>query len=110
MEKLLTFFADNKCHHDDYIDYNHFADLWIQLLIPVPDVLKENQKKKTKILTLTDLTDNHLELTAENLDWLLDNSQYASTLDEIIAGCIIGVKAAASKPSLLIDLLDQLPY
>lgn len=94
MEKLLTFFADNKSHHDDYIDYNHFADLWIQLLVPALDLLKENQKKKTKILTLTDLTENHLELSEENLDWLLDNSQYASTLDEIIAACIIGVKAA----------------
>ncbi|MDO3641340.1 hypothetical protein [Mucilaginibacter sp. L3T2-6] len=56
-------------------------------------MLKENQKKKTKILTLTDLNENQLELSEENLDWLLDNSQYASTLDEIIAACIISVKA-----------------
>lgn len=91
IEKLLSFFADHKGHHEDYIDYNHFADLWIQILVPALDHLKENQKRKTKILTLTDLTETHVQLNEQNLDWLLDNSQYANTLDEIVAACIIGV-------------------
>ncbi|MBS1504021.1 MAG: hypothetical protein JST32_18265, partial [Bacteroidetes bacterium] len=95
MEKLLSFFADQKSHHDDYIDYSHFADLWLQILIPALDTLKDNQKRKTKILTLTDLNDAHVQLEDRDLDWLLDNSQYANTLDEIVAACIIGVNSSS---------------
>ena len=92
MEKILSFFNDSGNEQsEEYIDYNHFADLWLQLLVPALDELKSNQKRQSKIYTLGDLTDSSVKLTEENIDWLLENSLYSNTLDEIIAACIIGV-------------------
>lgn len=92
MEKLLSFFRQVQDQSsDDYIDYNHFSDLWLQILVPALDLLKNTKRRKTKIYTLQDLNENHINLDEEKIDWLLDNCQYSNTLDEIIASCIIGV-------------------
>ncbi len=76
---------------EDFIDYDHFAELWLSLLIPVLDKLRNTRKRKRTIITLKDLSIKDIKLTNENLEWLIENCRYAHTLDEIIAACIIGV-------------------
>ena len=76
---------------EDFIDYDHFAELWLSLLIPVLDKLRNTRKRKRTIITLKDLSTKEVKLTNENLEWLIENCRYAHTLDEIIAACIIGV-------------------
>lgn len=76
---------------EDFIDYDHFAELWLSLLIPVLDKLRNTRKRKRTILTLKDLSIKEVKLTNENLEWLIENCRYAHTLDEIIAACIIAI-------------------
>lgn len=76
---------------EDFIDYDHFAELWLSLLVPVLDKLRNTRKRKRTIITLKDLSIKDIKLTNENLEWLIENCRYAHTLDEIIAACIIGV-------------------
>lgn len=90
-EKLIALFKP-EFDSDDYIDFDHFADLWLTLLIPSLDKLKSIQTRRRKIYTLRDLTVKNFSLSTDRMDWLLENCQYANTLDEMISACIIGVR------------------
>lgn len=89
-EKLIALF-NPVFDSEDYIDFDHFAVLWLTLLIPSLDKLKSIQTRRRKIYTLRDLTAKNFSLTSDNIDWLLENCQYSNTLDEMISACIIGV-------------------
>ncbi len=78
---------------DDFIDYDHFAELWLSLLVPALDNVRKNRIRKRKIITLKDLSMKDVNLSVKELEWLLENCKYANTLDEIIASCIIGIPA-----------------
>jgi hypothetical protein len=84
-------FLDPSPEAEDFIDYDHFAQLWLTILIPVLDRLRNTRKRKRTIITLKDLSFKDIKLTIEDLKRLIENCQYTNTLDEIIASCIIGV-------------------
>lgn len=77
-----------------HVDLDHFADLWLTILIPELDKLKAAQTRRRKIYTLRDLNVRNVTITTERLDWLLENCQYSSTLDEMVSACIIGISKA----------------
>jgi superfamily II DNA or RNA helicase len=91
IERLFKLFKQDP-EMDDSIDYSHFADLWLTLLVPRLDELRRTKMRKRKIYTLKDLTFKEVNLTDEQLEWLFTNCQYTSTLDEIVASCIISLK------------------
>jgi homoserine trans-succinylase len=95
-EKLLTFFK-TEFDTDDFIDFDHFADLWLTILIPALDTLKRAKTQKRKIYTLRDLNIKNTPLTGERLDWILANCHFANTLDEMISACIIGIDKQYNK-------------
>lgn len=88
-EKLIKLFDPNA--DEEYVDLDHFADLWLTILIPELDKLRAIQTKRRKIYTLRDLNIRNVTITTERLDWLLENCQYSSTLDEMVSACIIGI-------------------
>jgi superfamily II DNA or RNA helicase len=93
-QKLLNLF-NLDLDADEYVDLGHFADLWLNILVPVLDNMKRIRVRKRKILTLKDLKLSNVKLTETQLDWILANCQYSNTLDEIISACIIGVTKEA---------------
>jgi PLD-like domain/Type III restriction enzyme, res subunit len=76
---------------EEYVDFSHFADLWLAILIPALDEMKSARRRKRKILTLKDLKLKNVKSFESKLESLLLNCQYSSTLDEMISACIIGV-------------------
>lgn len=88
--KLLALFHP-EYDEDNYVDLDQFADLWLGILLPELDKLKAEKQRKRKVYTLRDLDHKNVNLTSEHLTWLLENSQYANTLDEMVAACIIGI-------------------
>jgi hypothetical protein len=74
------------------IDYNHFADLWLTLLLPALDEKRKNQVRQRTIITLKNIEVKDVKLDYEQLTWIYENCQYSNTLDEMIASCIIAVK------------------
>jgi hypothetical protein len=73
------------------VDLDQFADLWLNILFPELDVLKAEKVRRRKVYTLRDLNHQNVTLQSDHLIWLLENSQYANTLDQMVAACIIGV-------------------
>ncbi len=96
-EKLIALF-DTKVDVDDYVDLDHFATLWLTILIPELDKLKSIQMRRRKIYTLKDLDYKNVNITTERLDWLLENCQYSNTLDELVSACIIAIAKPKSNP------------
>ncbi|MDN3587175.1 SNF2-related protein [Pedobacter aquatilis] len=88
-DKILKLFDSNG--DDEYVDLDHFADLWLTILIPELDKLRAVPARRRKIYTLRDLNFRNVTITAERLDWLLENCQYSSTLDEMVSACIISI-------------------
>ena len=87
---ILGFFNPS-AETEDFIDYDHFAELWLALLIPVLDKLRNTRKRRRSVITLRSLSIKEVKLTDEDIEKLIKNCQYAHTLDEIIASCIIAV-------------------
>lgn len=92
-ERLIALFR-SESDLEEYIDFDHFADLWLSLLVPALDKLKGIQTRRRKIYTLRDLNQKNVKLTEDSLDWLLESCQYSNTLDEMISSCIIGIPAS----------------
>ena len=90
IEKVLLLF-DSEPDAEEYVDLDHFSDLWLAILIPELDNLKRTVSRKRKIYTLHDLNASNVKLTANQVDWVLENCQYSNTLDEMISACIIGI-------------------
>jgi len=90
-QKLLELF-DPDIESEDYIDFDHFADLWLSILVPCLDELKKTRIRKRKVFTLKDLKLSNVKIGEKQLNWLLANCQYSNTLDEMISACIIGVR------------------
>ena len=88
-DKILKLFDSNG--DDEYVDLDHFANLWLTILIPELDKLRAIPARRRKIYTLRDLNFRNVIITAERLDWLLENCQYSSTLDEMVSACIISI-------------------
>lgn len=93
-EKILALF------HPEYDDENYayldqFADWWLSIVLPELDKLKAEKQRKRKVHTLRGLDHKNVSLTSDHLSWLLENSQYANTLDEMVAACIIGISDEA---------------
>lgn len=91
VQRLLELF-NPETESEDYIDFDHFANLWLSILIPSLDVLKKTRIRKRKIFTLKDLKLANVKINDQRLNWLLTNCQYSNTLDEMISACIIGVR------------------
>ncbi|MCF0060559.1 hypothetical protein MUK70_15050 [Dyadobacter chenwenxiniae] len=89
-EKILALFHP-EYDDENYADLDQFADLWLSILLPELDKLKAEMQRKRKVYTLRDLDHKNVSLTSDHLSWLLENSQYANTLDEMVAACIIGI-------------------
>jgi hypothetical protein len=94
--KLLGLF-NSETESDDWIDYNHLAELWLSILLPALDKKRSEKIRNKWMLTLSDLKEKDVNLSESQLLEMLDNCQYASTLDELIASCIISIpKSQAS--------------
>ncbi len=92
IDKLVNLFDEN-VENENMIDFNHFADLWLTILLPALDKKRQNRTPRSrKIFTIKDLRLKDIEITDEKLNWLHENCQYSDTLDELIASCIIAVK------------------
>nr|WP_295922239.1 SNF2-related protein [uncultured Dyadobacter sp.] len=89
-EKIMALFHP-AAQDDNYVDLDQFADLWLNILLPELDALKAEKVRKRKVYTLRDLNPQNVTLHSDHLIWLLENSHYANTLDEMVAACIIGV-------------------
>lgn len=74
------------------VDLHHFADLWLQFLQPALDDKRKEQLRKRKPLSLYDLTLADVPIGEELLDFLLDEGEVASRIDEVVAACIISLK------------------
>lgn len=66
-KKLIALF-DTKIDVDEYVDPDHFATLWLTILIPELDKLKSIQMRRRKIYTLKDLDYKNVNITSERLD------------------------------------------
>lgn len=91
LNNLLVLFNENN-HDESVVDFNHFAELWFEILLPALDERRSELKRRSTIITMRDLTLNDLELTIPKLSELYERCQYANSLDEIIASCIIAVR------------------
>ena len=90
IHRLLSLYDPDK-DSDEILDLDHFADLWLKILLPALDKKRERLKYRRRILTLRDLTPNDVYLSKKKLTELYENCRYASTLDELVAACIIAV-------------------
>jgi superfamily II DNA or RNA helicase len=90
IQKLLILLRVDDAY-EEWIDYNHFATLWLSYLLPVLDKLRNEQQRKRRIITLADIRLKHMNIDEAMLSSLVESCQYAATLDELIAACIIGI-------------------
>jgi hypothetical protein len=81
--QLLNFF-DPIPDVDGWIDYNHFAELWLVILLPALDGVRNERPKRKWTVTLGDLKVHQVNLDIKVLNEMLENCRYASTLDEVI--------------------------
>lgn len=80
-------------NESEAVDMHHFADLWLQILQPALDEKRKTQLRKRKPLSLYDLTEADVTINEELLDFLLDEGESASRIDEVVAACIISLQA-----------------
>jgi superfamily II DNA or RNA helicase len=78
-------------NRDEMVDYNQLAESWLVFLQPALDKKKKQNRRFKNRLTLRDIKAKDVALTLEQLQWLIESCKSTSTLDEIIASCIIGV-------------------
>lgn len=90
-QKLLSLF-NTDTDIAEYVDLEHFADLWLTILIPELDKLRNDSTRRKKLYTLRDLNYRNVKLTNMEIKWLLENCQYVNTLDKMISACIIGIQ------------------
>jgi superfamily II DNA or RNA helicase len=90
IEKLLSLYEVD-VETDEWIDYNHFAELWLSILLPALDKRRNERVQKRRIITLSDLKLKDIQLDEKELNRIFENCQYAATLDQLIAACIIGL-------------------
>lgn len=87
---MQIFDIDNS---SDYIlDFNHFSDLWLEILQPILDAKRKAQIRKRKVISLRDIKPKDIHLTSDILQRLIDSCQYNNNLDEMIVSCIIAIK------------------
>lgn len=80
-------------NYSDYIlDFNHFADLWLEILLPILDKKRKEQLKKRKVISLRDIKPKDVHFKPETLQWLIDSCQYNNNLDEMIVSCIVAFR------------------
>jgi superfamily II DNA or RNA helicase len=90
--KAVTDIFDIENSSDYILDFNHFADLWLEILQPLLDKKRKAQLRKRKVISLRDIRPKDISLSIEKLQWLLDSCQYNNNLDEMIVSCIISIK------------------
>lgn len=95
---LLSLFDPNSSENS-VLDYDKFADLWLAILQPSLDEKRNKQKRKRTIITLQDLTAADVKINNETLQHIYDNCQIATTLDSMIASCIIAVRKDSTNNS-----------
>ena len=90
IRSLLTLFKP-ELNDNSIIDYDKFAELWLTVLQPALDEKRNKQIRKRKVITLRDLTEKDVKLDEKTLQNIYDSCQVATTLDEMIAACIIAI-------------------
>jgi len=88
--RLLSLYEPNE-DGDDILDLDHFADLWLKILLPALDKKRQYFGYRRRLITLHDLTHHDVYLSKRKLIELYESCRYANTLDELIAACIIAV-------------------
>lgn len=91
IRKLILLFTPEQ-NNDSVIDYDKFAEIWLGILQPALDIKRKSQIRRRKIITLRDITYKDLRLETETLLSIYESCQIATTLDEMIASCIIAIK------------------
>lgn len=94
--KAVTEIFNIENSSDFILDFNHFADLWLEILQPVLDKKRKAQIRKRKVISLKDIKPKDINLTTDILQWLLDSCQYNNNLDEMIVSCIVAFKKGGS--------------
>ena len=82
---------DTTYESENFVDFDHFAELLLFIFLPAIDEKRNKQKRRRKIFTLKDLNYKDVQISNDKLDELFENCQYADSLDELIASCIIAV-------------------
>lgn len=80
---------------DFIVDFDGFADQWINFLQPFLDKKREQAKRKRAVYNLDSLKREYLSipLDREDLKQILESCPYTENIDSKIAACIIGVGA-----------------
>ena len=99
IRSLLDFFKVEEL--GDYIvDFSHFADLWLDILHPILVQKRRAQIRQRKIISLRDIKPKEVLLSNQMLQHLRDSCQFNTSLDEMIASCIIAYKPDANRSEL----------
>jgi len=79
---------------DEVVDYNSLAKLWLEILQPAIDQLRNKRKNRRKALNLSALKDNwkSISLNEDVLKRILEKCETTETIDHRIATCIVGIK------------------
>jgi hypothetical protein len=88
---LISLFNSHS-NDDSIMDYDKFAEMWLSILQPALDEKRTIQKRKRKIITLQDLTYTDVKLDDKTLLAIYESCQVSTTLDAMIASCIIAIK------------------
>ncbi len=91
IRRLLALFGPDQ-NDNSIVDYDKFAELWLSVLQPALDEKRNKQLRKRKVITLRDLTEKDINLDEKILQNIYDHCQVATTLDEMIAACIIAIR------------------
>jgi superfamily II DNA/RNA helicase len=91
IRNIITLF-NPESNDDSIIDYDKFAEMWLTIFQPALDSKRNSQIRKRKVITLRDLTFKDVKLDEKTLQHIYDSCQVATTLDEMIASCIIAIK------------------
>lgn len=79
---------------DEVVDYSSLAKLWIEILQPVIDVVRNRRNYRRKALNLNVLKDHWktVRLDEHALNRILEKCETTDSIDSRIAACIVGIQ------------------
>ncbi len=75
------------------VDNEHFADLWLEVLLPMLQERREERRRSREFISIMDLKTNRLRahFPVEALRYIRENVRFQPPLDAQLAACIVGV-------------------
>ncbi|HTA63227.1 MAG TPA: SNF2-related protein [Bacteroidia bacterium] len=91
IDNLKKLFDTSHAGEQGIVDYYHFAQNWLDILQPILNKKRKQNRRKRFVFSLNDLTDKEVPLPDDQLERLIKNCPYTETIDEKVAACIIGI-------------------